>query len=165
MRLSHNTLGIHCPNCGSRIIPEPALANAVTRRTRSHVRVFLLTSSFSFFQVCRHPVRLRELNSRRRVTPDSSANPTSWTWKMPRSFCRVVGASPRASASARKTPTASLTVGIFADFSSSPLRAEFSYLRASSSACSQDFVFAETRKRPVRPGRVPSSHLGQLQWR
>jgi len=63
--------------------------------------------------------------------------------------------------------TASLTVSrvFFAACTSSLPIAACSYLRARSSACSQDLVFAEMRKRPVRPGRVPSSHFGQRQRR
>ena len=49
--------------------------------------------------------------------------------------------------------------------SSSPPRADCSYLRARSSACYQNLVFVATRNRPVRPGSVPSSHLGQRQRR
>lgn len=131
--------------------------------TRSNF--FLRASSFSF-QVCRHSVRLRGLNSLRKVMPRSSANPRSCTSKKLRNSCRVTVARPRASASPRKTPTASLTVvNLVAFTSSSPPSADCSYLRARRSACSQDLVFAETRNRPVRPGSVPSSHLGQRQRR
>jgi hypothetical protein len=44
-----------------------------------------------------------------------------------------------------------------------PPAAATSYCRAIPSACSQEVVFAEVRKRPLRPGRLPTSHFMQVQ--
>ena len=73
---------------------------------------------------------------------------------------------PQARASARYASTASLTVGrdIAASISFPPAAAA-SYWRAMPSACSHEVVFAEVRKRPLRAGRVPTSHFVQEQRR
>jgi hypothetical protein len=49
-------------------------------------------------------------------------------------------------------PNRAVHSSAFAILTSSPANADRLYLRARSSACSQDLVLAGTRKRPDRPG-------------